>query len=207
MLNKISDVLAKIFHPVFMVFYIALPSVLMDSGDLKVSKLNIIAIVFVGTILLPILFTYIYTHGNLFIEDRKKRTIPLLATIFSYILTLIIVFFFAKNSIINYFFAIFITGLILVLLINFKFKISMHASAYGSTLAILLTIITVANIFGSIYHLLILLFLTITIIALVLRQRYISGAHTIVEIVSGFLLGLSVSFAYIYLSIYHSFLN
>jgi len=144
--TNLPDTLAKIisvvFHPVFMPLYglIILLSAPTFLGYLPAEiKRIMFLVVLVNNVFLPLALIWFFRFRNLIstykIEDRRERTIPLLTASILYCTTSFIVFnyqipFFLKSFI----FATSVVSII-VSMINFWWKISIHAVGAGALTA------------------------------------------------------------------------
>ncbi len=200
MINKAGKILAVIYHPIFYIWYLTLVIYLkpiIESNSTFLVDTELLAfngLVFLFTVLIPVLSVYFLTH-DLNLSDRKKRSLPIGITITSYI-----VCFFALKELFKgddeimpifvIFLAVTIIGLGSLWLINLFYKISMHGMGIG-----VITPILIMGIFNdkSLSH--VIVFCTLLIFAiLVLIQRVTSKSHTISEVVSGFVLGSATVF-------------
>ena len=143
-----------------------------------------ICIVFIFTVMIPIAATY-FTTGDLYLSDRKTRSLPIGISIVSYIACY---YFLTKFFHENYSFSlsflliIFIIGLALVWLINHKYKISLHGTGIGAIYPILFVLIySLAHSHLWIPFTINILFLLLSFLVLV--QRISSGAHKVSEVI------------------------
>jgi hypothetical protein len=197
MLNNISNVLAKVLHPVFLLFYTVFICELLQ---FTIASIGLIGVTLGMTVLLPILFIYFYNQGDLYLQERSKRIIPLLFTGLCYLACYIIEKYALDNSGYGLIIISFGIGLILLGIISRWYKISLHAGGYGIEFIFLLLITALYNLFGTKN---LLLPISLDVIAailffFILRQRYISGAHKLGEIISGLLFGLLLGSGCIY---------
>ena len=198
MTKKIPDLTANIFSVLFHPLLIPLYGLLIIFsaptlfGYLPVQvKRYIFLIVLINNVLLPLsllpYFRYRKYISSWEISDRKERVLPMIVTSFFYSVTVYIVIkfhipFFIKSFI--------ITAAILSIsttIINFWWKISIHAVGTGALLAlvVILSLRTQAPLTG---------FLIGVILAsgVVLTSRLWLGAHKPAEIWSGYLLGIII---------------
>jgi hypothetical protein len=145
------------------------------------------------TIFLPLalvsLLLYLRQIHSVQLNNRKQRNLPLLLTSVSLLsLFLVLHRVFPVPVIQGFSLAIFIVVLIL-LLINLRFKISLHLGALGGILGLILAIM----IF---YHKDLFIYLTIVLMAsgLVASSRLFLKAHNLKEISSGYFIGFLVTF-------------
>jgi hypothetical protein len=140
--DKLARIVSVVFHPIFMPLYglIILLSAPTFLGYLPAEiKKIMVLVVLVNNVCLPIALIWLFRYRNLIssynIEDRKERTIPLLTASILYCTTSFIVFnyqipFFLKSFI----FATSVVSII-VSMINFWWKISIHAVGAGALTA------------------------------------------------------------------------
>jgi hypothetical protein len=145
--DKLAKIVSVVFHPIFMPVYglIILLSAPTFLGYLPVEiKKIILLVVLVNNVCLPLALIWLFRFRNLIssynIEDRKERTIPLLTASILYCTTSFIVFnyqipFFLKSFI----FATSVVSII-VSMINFWWKISIHAVGAGALTATVLVL-------------------------------------------------------------------
>ena len=188
-IDKISNLLAKAFHPIFLVFYLSIVNIFINQARPMIQRLEIAGVFFVLTALLPILFVYFYNKGDMYLTDQKKRSLPLLVTTILYGLCFFFQYF-SDNYIIFAMLLNFIIGLLALWLINFFYKISLHGAGVGIIIVYLL-FFSYGRIAKADYTSLVSVAICAALLILVLRQRIVSGAHTPNEVVWGFFLGAS----------------
>jgi hypothetical protein len=140
--DKMAKIISVVFHPIFIPLYglIILLSAPTFLGYLPFEiKRIIFLVVLVNNVFLPLALIWFFRFRNLIstyeIEDRRERTIPLLTASILYCTTSFIVFnyqipFFLKSFI----FAVSVVSII-VSMINFWWKISIHAVGAGALTA------------------------------------------------------------------------
>lgn len=189
--GKTGNIIAKIFHPVFLFLYLLLIYYVIYRNRISL-PLFLLSLVF--TIALPIAFIY-FTTDDIYLNDRKKRPIPLLATAALYFAFYWVSGFFDIPYFLNLYLLSLSIGLFFLFLINFKFKISLHGSGIGSFLPF---VIFLASQSGFSAQFWVLSGFSLLAAYLVLRQRLISNSHTFSEVICGFLLGFVISFAVLF---------
>lgn len=195
-MNKFHNIISLIFQPLLMPTYGAL--LLVNLNAFNSLTLLFKAIIVGGTLLftgimpaLPILLMLRSGEVNdLFISKREERTIPYLFAFFSYV-----VYTFFLFKVIHFPMFIVAMGIgvslsiLLITLINLKWKISAHLSGIGGL---------VGGIFGISYRMgynhLGLLIIVLAISALVALSRIELKAHTPGQTLAGFLLGFITVF-------------
>ena len=195
-MNKFHTLISIIFQPFLMPTYGALLLVNLNAFDSLMLLTK--AIIVGGTLLftgimpaLPILLMLRSGEVNdMFISKREERTIPYLFAFFSYV-----VYTFFLYKVVHFPMFIVAMGIgvsisiLLITLINLKWKISAHLSGIGGL---------VGGIFGISYRMgynhLGLLITILAISALVALSRIELKAHTPGQTLAGFLLGFITVF-------------
>jgi membrane-associated phospholipid phosphatase len=185
--NIISFVLQPLLMPTFGILFLF--QVDLFAYQPAAYKLYVIIGTFVLTALVPIFAILILRKlglvTTLFINNRRERTIPYLITLIAYV---IYVFFLWKAYMPNWVVAMMIgcaSTIVLITIINIKWKISAHLSGIGGLTA---SIFVVAyqlglNPYGT--------FATMIILSgLVASSRVILRAHTPLQTLGGFLVGI-----------------
>ncbi len=194
--GNISDTLARvisvIFHPLFMPVYGLLivfsAPTLFGYLPFQVKKL-LLLIIAINNVLLPFSLMPFFIHRNIIsswtIENRRERVIPLLLTTLLYSATSFIIFrlpipLFLKTFIFSTFFIS-----IVVTVINFWWKISLHSTGAGAIIALVL--ILSFRMYTPLTG-----YLLISVIAagLVLSSRLRLNYHSPLQVWLGFLSGL-----------------
>lgn len=151
-------------------------------------KLFVLGIVYCFTILTPTITIFLFRKINGFarqeLGERKKRYMPILLTIISYIFCLMMMY---KLNIPWY-----MTGIIWVALIvsvacmvvNLKWKLSEHMAGIGGVIG---GLVSFSALFG--YNPVAWLCLFILIAGVLGSARIILGHHTLGEVISGFTVG------------------
>ena len=195
--ERISKMLTFVFHPLFVPFYMLL--ILLNVNTffammipVKV-KLLLSGLVFLTTILLPMLIVYLLYRLKLvksfYLESREERIYPLLAVAVFYYLT----YYLLKSFSISFIFSYYMLGstflTILAMIISFYRKISLHMIGIGGMLGLLMGL-----------SLNLSLDLTWFVIAVIILGGFLgfariqSNSHRPSEIYSGFLVGAGVMF-------------
>lgn len=190
-LNTISRILSVIFHPLLMpVFGIA---IIFSSPTLfgylpSTVKRLLFFIIFINNVLLPLSMLPFFKFRNIIsswsIENRKERIIPLLLTTLLYAATSYIVFRFPIPVFLKSFiFATFFLSVI-VTIINFWWKISLHSIGVGALTALVLILSL------KMYSPLLWYLISVIIIGgLVLSSRLKLNSHNPLQVWIGFLTG------------------
>ncbi len=115
---------------------------------------------------------------DLDITDRSKRTLPLILAVCSYIIGFFVLYKFNAPSLTSALMFVYFSNTVIILLINFSWKISIHAMGVaGPTVAL----IYLFGIPGLIFSL---------IIPLVMWSRVKLNKHTPYQVLAGAVLGL-----------------
>jgi hypothetical protein len=192
--DKLAKIVTGVFHPLFMPVYglIILMSAPTFLRYLPANVKNIIfLVVFINNVLIPLALLPFFRCRNVIssynIEEKSERIMPLLTTSILYCTTSLIVFryqipFFLKSF-------IFATSIlsIVVSMINFWWKISIHSAGAGA-LSATVFVLSVKM------HTLLLWYLIAVILAagLILTSRLRLNSHNPSQVWVGFLLGFLV---------------
>ena len=153
----------------------------------------VLGIVYCFTILTPTITIFLFRKINGFarqeLSERKKRYVPILLTIISYVFCLLMM---RKLNIPWY-----MTGLIFVslvisiicILVNLKWKLSEHMAGMGGIIG---GLVSFSALFS--YNPVVWLCLFILIAGILGSARIVLGHHTLGEVLSGFVVGLVCSF-------------
>jgi len=215
---KLGGVLAIVLHPVFLFFYFVL---FMQFTIASVAPdphfWIIILIALVLTVLLPLLFTLLFTKDP-FLNNRKKRSLPLIFTLGClygcYVLFCQFIIprssedsYLYSGMVLNIYLKILvfqIIGLIFLLIINLSYKISLHAYGIGFIMAVVfmhffqggILYVMSPHYMWSIWERILpiysQIFFGIVILffmGVVLWQRAASGSHKVMEVFWGFVFG------------------
>jgi len=195
--RDVPDILAKtvsiVFHPLFMPLYglgiIFTAPTIMGFLPVTVKKI-LFLIVLINNVFIPITLLPLFRMRNIIssynIEDRSERSIPLFTTAIFYSITSYIVFRFQVPVFLKSYFMASAILVVVLTIINFWWKISIHAAAAGAMTA---TVIVLA---GKMYAPLTLYLIAIIIISgLVLSSRLRLNAHNPAQVWSGYLTGLA----------------
>ena len=153
----------------------------------------VLGIVYCFTILTPTITIFLFRKINGFarqeLSERKKRYVPILLTIISYVFCLLMM---RKLNIPWYMTGIIFVSLvisILCLLVNLKWKLSEHMAGMGGIIG---GLVSFSALFS--YNPVVWLCLFILIAGILGSARIVLGHHTLGEVLSGFVVGLVCSF-------------
>jgi hypothetical protein len=195
--DRFTKILSLVFHPLFIPFYMML--VLLNINRpfaqdiLLKTKLILTSMVFVSTILLPLMIVFLLYRlkmvRSFYMEQKEERIYPLLTLAIFYYIT----YYLLKGFSISFFFSYYMLGstflTILAMIISFYRKISLHMIGIGGMLGLLMGI-----------SLNLSLDLTWFVIGAIILggllgfARIQSNSHKPSDIYSGFLLGAGVMF-------------
>lgn len=145
--NRIAKIIAIAFHPLLMPLYgmliiFASPTLL---GYLPFNLMKLLfLIILVNNVLLPVSLLPFFMHRHIIssysINDRKERNVPLIMATILYGTTSYIIFRFPIPLFLKSF--IFSTAILslIVTIINFRWKISLHSVASGALIALVLVL-------------------------------------------------------------------
>ena len=153
----------------------------------------VLGIVYCFTILTPTITIFLFRKINGFarqeLSERKKRYVPILLTIISYVFCLLMM---RKLNIPWYMTGIIFVSLvisIICILVNLKWKLSEHMAGMGGIIG---GLVSFSALFS--YNPVVWLCLFILIAGILGSARTVLGHHTLGEVLSGFVVGLVCSF-------------
>ena len=153
----------------------------------------VLGIVYCFTILTPTITIFLFRKINGFarqeLRERKKRYVPILLTIISYVFCLLMM---RKLNIPWYMSGIIFVSLvisIICILVNLKWKLSEHMAGMGGIIG---GLVSFSALFS--YNPVVWLCLFILIAGILGSARIVLGHHTLGEVLSGFVVGLVCSF-------------
>ncbi|MFT0433226.1 hypothetical protein [Bacteroides thetaiotaomicron] len=153
----------------------------------------VLGIVYCFTILTPTITIFLFRKINGFarqeLSERKKRYVPILLTIISYVFCLLMM---RKLNIPWYMTGIIFVSLvisIICILVNLKWKLSEHMAGMGGIIG---GLVSFSALFS--YNPVVWLCLFILIAGILGSARIVLGHHTLGELLSGFVVGLVCSF-------------
>ena len=153
----------------------------------------VLGIVYCFTILTPTITIFLFRKINGFarqeLSERKKRYVPILLTIISYVFCLLMM---RKLNIPWYMTGIIFVSLvisIICILVNLKWKLSEHMAGMGGIIGGLVSFSALFSYNPGVW-----LCLFILIAGILGSARIVLGHHTLGEVLSGFVVGLVCSF-------------
>lgn len=200
-MKLLTRFISILFHPIFMPFvgiFILINAGIMETSFPPEYQKTLYLIVALFSILLPVSFFPLLYYWRIIksleIYERRERFIPMIFTSASLVFLNIMLSRVFHVKLINaYTFSIAAVS-ILILLVNFLMKISLHTTALGGItgLILLLAFHYQANMF-------ILLIIFILISGIVASARLYSKAHNQIEIFTGYFMGMVSTYSFMYL--------
>ena len=190
--DMLAKVISAIYHPLLMPVYglLIIFSVPAIFGYLPFSvKRVVFIIVLINNVLIPLSLMPYFRFRNIIsswnIDNRKERIIPLITTSFFYSVTVYITIKFHIPLFIKSFILASAFLAIAVTIINFWWKISIHATGIGSLTALVLVL-------SIRMHAPLTWFMIVMILSagLVMSSRLWLNSHSPWEVWSGFILGV-----------------
>ena len=156
-------------------------------------KLIVLGVVYCFTILMPTITIFLFRKINGFasqeLSERKKRYIPILLTIISYVFCLLMM---RRLNIPWYMTGIILASLVvsvICIIVNIKWKLSEHMAGMGGIIA---GLISFSALFG--YNPVAWLCLFILIAGILGSARIVLGHHSLGEVLFGFIIGFLCAF-------------
>jgi hypothetical protein len=191
MTKKIALFFSILLHPLLMPTLAII--IILYSGsylsNIPVTAKKLLIILFIsGTFLLPLLMIpLIYMRGiitDLQLSERKQRTVPLTVTLIFYLLTFFLFLRIPVYRFMHSFMLASVISVFITLIVNYRWKISIHMVGLGGLSAFLIAVSILLNI-----NLFPYLILTILASGITGSSRLYLQAHSPKEIYSGYLLG------------------
>ena len=201
-LRKLADVLAILFHPVFLGTAVLLVFATQEY-DLPTNGstfLLICASIFFFTLIIPVAATYLI-NKDIHLQHREQRYWPLLITFVSHLALYLLLQNIHMQPLLTIGVTLLTLNVVVLLAFTSFVKASMHANAIiiVTVIYIVLSIVKFSPEPPPLQFYLILCFFLI-LFSLVIWQRLISNAHTVKELIAGFISGLvSIIVTLIYL--------
>lgn len=151
-------------------------------------KLIVLGVIYLCTIMMPTLGSYLFQRINKLspqeMAQRKRRFVPFLLTIFSYLLCFFVM---ERLHFLWYMRGIIVAALLMMIICvvaNLRWKLSEHAAGTGAVLG---GLVAFSALFG--YNPVWWLCLVILVAGVVGTARIILGHHTVGEVLGGFAVG------------------
>jgi hypothetical protein len=193
--NKFAKIISYLFHPIFLPVYCLLLLFSIRSSAnfdfMLKAQLLLLAFVAVTTIMFPLLMIFLMKWQgfikNYEMDSRQDRLLPYLITAIFYFL----VFNMFRQMHLHSIYISYMLGastiLVLIVLINIRWKISTHMAGIGGVFGMVLGISVALS-----YDLQFMLIVVIALAGIVGLARLKLDAHKPIEIYTGFLLGAVV---------------
>jgi membrane-associated phospholipid phosphatase len=189
--DRLAQIVSAIFHPLLIPIYGLLIIFIAPAlfGYLPFSeKKMLFFIIVVNNVLIPFMLITYFRFRNIIsswtIEDRRERIIPLITTSFFYSITVYLIYRIHIPLFLKSFILCSTLLAIAVTIINFWWKISIHATGAGALTALVL--ILSLRMHTPLTWLMIIVILSG---GLVMSSRLWLNSHTPAEVWTGFLLG------------------
>lgn len=193
--TRVATIISYLFHPLFVPLYSLLLIFQLETISVFIitntAKMLILALTALTALALPLLLFWLFRRKGIIasmkMESRQERAIPLVIMTLVYYLMYFLFAGVRLPAIANAFFLGTAIVLLVVALITFRWKISMHTAAMGGMTGAFLAI---AFLFGL--NLLWLIALLIFISGMVAYARLKLNAHSAAEVYSGWAVGMMV---------------
>ncbi|MDO9262003.1 MAG: hypothetical protein Q7U08_08695 [Flavobacteriaceae bacterium] len=191
--------ISYLFHPVFLPFYGAvLYFNVFPHTENPYQVQQILIYIFLGTVLLPILFLsmlkYFKLIQNFQIPSINERRLPLLFfLLISFLTSKFLSTYRMLPDLTIMFIGITFIALIAYVLISFRFKISLHAISIGGVIGVILALSKLYNM-----NLILLISLLFMLSGIILTARLSLKAHNNLEVYLGFLMGIFLQYGIFY---------
>lgn len=191
----LAETVSVLFHPILMPFYGLLiifyvPTILAYLPSTV--KKFLILIVLINNVFVPLSLLPYFKYRNIItswtLSERKERILPLIVTSIFYSLTVYIIYRFNIPGFIKSFLVVSALLAISVTILNFWWKISIHAVGVGAITALLviLSILMQAD-------LMVFIVTAILVSGLVMSARLFLNLHEPAEVWVGYFLGIAGS--------------
>lgn len=202
-LLRVAKVISAIFTPFsipFLTFLVLFLFSYLSIMPLKY-KLIVLGIVYCFTILMPTITIFLFRKINGFalheLSERKKRYVPILLTIISYVFCLMMMHKLKNPWFMTGIILTSLVVLIICIIVNLKWKLSEHMAGIGGVVG---GLISFSAIFG--YNPVWWLCFFILVAGVLGTARIILGHHSLGEVLYGFAVGFICS-----LLVLHPFVN
>lgn len=189
-LNRIAYAISIILHPLFHFIYVFILSLLITPGNIAGDTLSIAiftGLLFLNTTIFPALGAYLLT-GSIDIKERHQRTWAYGAAIFFYFLAYYFLWQIPVYDFLKAYLLSLAIGMIALMALNLRWKISMHATGGGSLIAF----------FAHQYYVMpdtyfLPLLAGILVAGLIGSARLKLKAHNNIEIYVGYIIGFTIT--------------
>jgi hypothetical protein len=193
-MKKAAQIISYLFHPILM------PSlgllIILNSGTYlalldPAAKRAIMFVMALGTLVFPLMMLPILQYRSLVMKDGQASTkgeqlVPQVVILILYIITFVYFKRLPLNQVIHAYVLSVIVTFFIVLILNLRFRISIHSAALGGVTGLIIALIYLYE--TPLQGLLMLSFLASGLMG---SSRLAQGDHW-GEVLSGFLLGLGI---------------
>lgn len=204
-MNRLSNLISYLFHPLLMVSYGAIllfwgnNNTIYSTFTQETIKVVITLVLFSFTCVLPIINLFIFYKlryiSSLQLENRQERSFPYIATSLFYFGLFYMLFDFNIWPTIKLLVLSAGISILMVAIINYKWKISAHMTGIGGLLGAMIAI----SIFIH-TSLLPIICLILVVSGLIGMARLHLKAHTPAQIYVGFILGCGLQLSLFYVA-------
>jgi hypothetical protein len=200
--NSLSQLISVLAHPLFIPLYATW--ILFNSNNYLSYAVSpklqdfLYMLIFIITFIIPAGFTWVLWQkgwiNSLELESKKERTLPLILTLCCYLSSIYFLLILPIPRIFGLTMIGACLAILFTLLINLRWKISMHMIGVGGLMGLFYG-------FGRYFHfpsLQILIALSV-VSGLIAAARLYRGAHSPAQIYMGFGMGFLLEFGFIYL--------
>ncbi len=202
-LRILANIVSFVFHPVFMptvltcLLYILAPS---NFAGIEEKKLSMYIFIIANiTLFYPLLITFLLKRlgfiQSYYMTDQKDRIIPFISTTIMYFW----VYWVFRNTGTPFILRLMLLGnlwgIVVLFILNIFFKISMHTSAAGGFLGVMIVLLLTNPV-----NMMLPLFISLIVCGMIGTARLLLGAHKPGEIWWGYAIGILAQVAaYIYI--------
>ena len=203
MRDRLAHIISIVFHPLLMptylfAFIISFASALMQPLQ-KSSFLQVLAVIFIVSFIIPAISIGTLRLSNFItdfkLQNRNQRITPFFFITCFYGISAYM--FYSKLNLNNLIFLIFATTTILLLIltiITFFWKISIHGAGIGGTIGFIIAL----SYAYPISHFALFFSVIVVVAGLIIYARLTLNAHTPLQVYSGVTLGFTMCFCSIY---------
>lgn len=195
--TKTALYISFIFHPVFLLSYVTLILVFspsfVDVSQTILQKISTFCFILLFATIFPCLLMVVLKHFKKIetfeMQTSRERLIPYIFNCLIYIVVFLFLYHHSYNLWLTVFFGGMLVLQLLILIINFFWKISIHATGLGAITGLFLNIALTYNSSLWFYSL-----FCIVLSFLVIFARLKLKAHTNMQTLIGWLLGFLIMF-------------
>lgn len=195
--RNVSLAISTLFHPIFVNLYglvaLILLSPYLSLGLTRNAQLFYVGFIFVTAGLLPIITVLVMRLlgrvQSILLDVQDERNIPYLITATIYLFDYYFLSRMHTPSLLRAYVLACACIVVAVVIVNHFYKISVHAASLGALIAIILTLAP-APVFDLRY----LLIITFVLTGITLSARLFLHAHTLWQVLSGWVLGFLIMY-------------